>query len=596
MDQGRRDMSRSWRTLTTVLGDDPPGSESGQSIVILAAVFMVLLAALALAVDAGFAFVRSSQFSAAIDAAALAGVVDLEPAGSDTLAADGRAEQFLAANGWSPESFSNFVSARSMTDLGIPNYTLTVTWPVELYFARVIGFDHFPLSHSATAAYAIQGEMFTTTAAERGHLRRAIQYVYGPEACTEQGDPVAPLESTVGSPNPHLGRYQARYRYRITASEEYYATTNVLRVELFDPDSYNSRGNSDTVTHSVADGRGATTLDCGGSTGGMGDRCIIYTGENLFATNQNPYWIQRVDETWTPDCRPDYGNQYGNTVTRFELFYLDQDGERRELATYTVDNNRDHLHSDLKWVSPGAPGSPVPSDLGSFEVNLSAIRPSETGLRTLEMDVSVLAGSAKNGWDLWAGPPMGYFVGQGYPALSSDANERNLQLANNPAAYNVRGISVYALGRMPLSNFVNGTEVWLPLAPVEPVLGGSSMYVTVFDFADAEEQDPLNPSPPVSPPPVLNFTIDTVATIDFSIYARIVESPTGGHSGQADDPHQVTCNNSLDCNNRWATPQVAFGIPDVFFFGGTLQAGYDPRGDDHVWSLSLASGRPFLTR
>ncbi len=80
------------------------GLESGQSIVLLALMFVILLLFVALAVDVGFAFVRSSQFSAAVDSAALAGVVDLDPSTNDTAAADIRAEQFLAANGWSVDT------------------------------------------------------------------------------------------------------------------------------------------------------------------------------------------------------------------------------------------------------------------------------------------------------------------------------------------------------------------------------------------------------------------------------------------------------------------------------------------------------------
>ncbi|MDX1614535.1 MAG: pilus assembly protein TadG-related protein, partial [Candidatus Promineifilaceae bacterium] len=285
--------------------DRLPG-ESGQSIVLVALAFVGLLGAVALAIDVGLAFVRSAQFTAAVDAASLAAVVDMDPQATDTAAADVRAEQFLGANGWPVETLSDMRSARSLDALGIPNYTLTVTWPVEFYFARVLGFESTELTRSATAAHYSQAEMLTTSAAESGHVRKASQFIYGPEACTFLGDPIVPEQSTVGVPNPNHGLYEEVYRYRISVTEAY-TLADRLRIELFDPDSYNNRGNSALVVHSSAVERADETMDCSTTTAGMGDRCVLATGESLAAVNQNPIWLQRVDENWKPDCTRDAG-------------------------------------------------------------------------------------------------------------------------------------------------------------------------------------------------------------------------------------------------------------------------------------------------
>jgi Flp pilus assembly protein TadG len=70
-------------------------TEAGQSMVILALVLIGLLAFAGIAVDVGFAFVRSAQFAAAVDSATLAGVVDLNPLSEvDTSEADIRAGNF----------------------------------------------------------------------------------------------------------------------------------------------------------------------------------------------------------------------------------------------------------------------------------------------------------------------------------------------------------------------------------------------------------------------------------------------------------------------------------------------------------------------
>jgi len=316
----------------------------------------------------------------------------------------------------------------------------------------------------------------------------------------------------------------------------------------------------------------------------MGDRCVISTGESTYAINQNPFWFQRVDVTWNPDCTHNSNEQYGDTVTNFELYYYDDSDDKQAIASYTVDNARDYLNTDLKWVTPGAPGSLVPADSGSFEVDLSTIPADPTGVRTIQMDVTAASGSSKNVWDIWAGPPPGYFIAMGVPPLNPDVNVRNLQLANSPAAYDVDGISVYALGRMPMTHFIDNTEIRLPLAPIESELGGGAIYATLFDYDTSV------------PPPDVYFTIDTVAHSDFKMYSTVVDSPTTGHTGKPDDPLQTTCNNSTNCNSSWMLPQMAMGIPDVFFSGGKLEANYTPTRDDHVWSILITAGRPYLTR
>ncbi len=102
----------------------------------------------------------------------------------------------------------------------------------------------------------------------------------------------------------------------------------------------------------------------------MGDSCVVPTGESIYAVNQNPFWLQRVDENWNEDCTRNAGDQFGQVVSTYELYYIDDSGNRHDIASYTVDNVRDYTNSDLRWVSPGAPGSPVPANSGSFEIDL----------------------------------------------------------------------------------------------------------------------------------------------------------------------------------------------------------------------------------
>ena len=335
-----------------------PG-ESGQGLVLFALIMVVLLAFIALAVDVGLAFVRASQFSAAIDAAALAGTIDLDPNTTTTYQADIRAEQFLGANGWPTPTLTSMASSRSHTQFGLPTYSLTATWPVDFYFARAIGLTQYSVTRRATAAYYAQAEILTPTAAERGHVRMASQFVFGPDGCSTHGDPVSTRLSTPVDTNGYHPMFNGEYVYRIVVDQNYVAS-NFIRVELFDPDSYNNQEDSASIQHSLSDGRPNSDLDCQGNTAGAGDRCIIETGESVNAVNQNPFWLQRVDVNWGDQCQLLGQDGFGDVITTYELFYFNDAGERKELATYTVDNARDYLYTDLKWISPGAPGSQHP--------------------------------------------------------------------------------------------------------------------------------------------------------------------------------------------------------------------------------------------
>lgn len=556
-----------------------PTIESGQGLVLFALVLVVMLAVVALAVDVGLAFVRSAQFSAAVDAAALAGTIDLDPETNDTYGADIRATQFLGANGWPSATLTSMTSSRSHTGLGIPNYTLTATWPVDFYFARVIGLNDYSVTRRANAAYFAQGEMLIPSAAANGHVRLASQYIYGPEGCSEQGDPVSTRLKTRDQVNRYQPLFDGEFLYRIVVDNDYVAS-NLLRIELMDPDSYNNRGDSTLVNHSISDGRPAQNLSCQGDTSGPGDRCIIRTGEDLAALNQNPFWMQRIDVNWTTGCSPVPQDAFGPVTTHYELYRFEEDGQRQVLASYTVDNPRDFLYTDMQWVAPGAPGSQVPADKGSFEVDLSSISADESGRRTFELAVSTSSGAGKNGWDLWAGPPSGYYTSQGIPPLVADANQRNLQLANNPVAYVVPGVSVYAIGRMPLTHYVKNDPVNVRLAPIDSTMGGGVAYASTYD-ADTVRN--------------LEFTIDTVSANDFRMHSTVVNTPSQGRPGTSADPLQATCDGGTDCNGSWMLPQYPMRVPEVFFAGGTLEAIYVPGGDDFIWSVGFTTGRPFLT-
>jgi len=293
--------------------------------------------------------------------------------------------------------------------------------------------------------------------------------VFGQNICTTFGDPYSPLNSP-WEPGP----YTYHYRIRIPADYAY----DVVRVELFDPDSINA-DNPGTLTISrtlaaVATGLPVTTtVSCSTS---QRDNCVMDTGELqlvisdvLTLEDVNPYYFWRVDEnrgSGTPPgngfcAEPSVYTPGYNTRTLFELLYFAQEPDgsvsRQDMAYYTgqvgdgARDTGDH-DTDRRWVSPGAAQSfdqpvfvPVdPGSPGDFEVDLTTETPGimvdpVTGDRFLYLDVTGQDGASENSFDIWAGPPV-------YTAtVPSDVNARNLQALNGRGGHSARGVEVTAL-------------------------------------------------------------------------------------------------------------------------------------------------------
>ncbi|HFE66587.1 MAG TPA: hypothetical protein ENJ93_04925, partial [Chloroflexi bacterium] len=242
--------------------------ETGQSIVLIALALVGIIAFAGLAIDVGFIFARGSQLQAAVDSAALAGVVELTADINASLpAARTKSGQFLNANGMPisvTESLNNpgYVTAY-IDDLNITNYSVTATWPVETFFLKAIGFQNrVNLTRSATAAIFSLADIYASRRVEDGVLATSNQGIFGPNICVDYGDPFSPLNSP-WEPGPYT------YSYRIYLPPDY--PSDILRVELFDPDSINQATNTHVVLRSDAainqGGLAPTTnKQCGGNS------------------------------------------------------------------------------------------------------------------------------------------------------------------------------------------------------------------------------------------------------------------------------------------------------------------------------------------
>ncbi|MBX3055274.1 MAG: hypothetical protein KF770_02275 [Anaerolineae bacterium] len=606
--------------------------QAGQSIVLIALALVGIVAFMGIALDVGFIFMRGSQLQAAIDSAALAGINELSGwspnnDGNQALEAAARTKsaQFLNANGMPLSVTLSLNETQNLhveqSGLGVTSYAITGTWPVETFFLKVIGFRApINLSRSATSAVFSLANVYTSRHIENGIINTSSQGIFGPNICTDYGDPYSPFNSQ-WAPGP----YTYKYRIMIPPDYEQRAGTSILRVEILDPDSINVNASGPfNYTRSQAAqnaGLGATGSGMCQATNNRKNPCLVNTGELALYDNGtlplaaiNPFWFIRMDEnrgSATPgQCnQPQSYTATYNTETLYELYYFQQQAGgaviRNNLASYTgqvgdgVRDTGDHK-TDMQWVTPGAeqssdyyniPGATaVPADNGSFEINLSSSVPgivveAGSGIRYLNLDVTTTSGSSENGFELWAGPPS-YIA-----TVPGAVNARNLHVLNNPGSHSSKGVAIFASGILPLnSNYQFPVDI--PLIYVGPEMAGRNVNVSLFDLDQA--------------PTTVTFFFDSIAESDWSMVF--------GQGGTDPDGQVRTCLPGHGCSsNNWVTPSYKITIPGgniancdygnpqndpdcVPFYGGRLTArataGYQ---DTYVWRITV-DGLPYLEK
>ncbi|MBK9055303.1 MAG: hypothetical protein IPL78_31715 [Chloroflexi bacterium] len=513
------------------------------------------------------------------------------------------------------------------------------------------------LSHTATASPSLADTPPDGTAIilnanhnQTARLTYENEAVFGPQCVTGNGDPFSPVNSVFRPPNyytnPQYSSDYYSYRYRIDIPADY--SYDVVRVELFDPDSYNhSPGLVDfdtttyVISHSIPYGNPPThTAQCLTYERYRYESCIFNTGES---SSLNPLWFVRVDEIRTGNgsgtsCGAPQGNAYNNghpTQTAFDLYYYGQTitntTQMIPLANYMgrMDNAHD---TDLRWVSPvGAQSYDqpmfVPANSGTFEVNLSTIPDivvdPTSGTRSLYLDVTTLAGASENGFEIWAGPPV-YTGAQGtisngcftntpgqIAGVPSQVNKRNLHIVNcGSSSQQSAGVMVNALDYAPTNANTGSSGVVMPLTYLGPEYAGQSIYVTMFD-SDAGSR-----------PPVV-FYFDTLA---FNLLNPLPAPPANPVNASLTDYYRAfAVNNTLtvdpdlepgqtrncypgNCQNYWVTPSYRIDIPTLSpdcvdmqttpllctpFYGGTLMVRYNPGvHDTYAWHVDVPEVAP----
>ena len=504
------------------------------------------------------------------------------------------------------------VSAATTTNSAMPPIDsveimgpMTVTVESTMLFTAVV--------QPPTATQPITADIYINRAmtdqTQDGLINTSHQSVFGPARCTASGDPYSNFSSPFRPPGYPPGAYT--YRYRILVPANY--PDNMLRVELFDPDTYNESTNSATITHTnyaISQGLPITaTKTCTSSA--RQNPCLIATGEETLVTatvtidDVNIFWFMRVDENRTPGCGSTTSyNPSHNTTTIYELFYNQKhaNGTIQEvhLATYTgrPDNNHD---TDLHWVSPGAPpsfdypGPPigVPVDAGSpksFQLNLDTDVPNivtepGTGNRHIYLNVSTIGGSSENGFEIWAGPD------NYYNSVPSDANERNVHVLDSPGSHSSGGAQIFSIGYLP-QNSNTDNRVNIPLTVIGPEYAGETIHISLFD-SDTGTNPPItfffdtlafNPGPPATGDWFLEFGVGPIDPDGVPVSSRCDLSSGGCNNQWIDPAYQITVpGNTENCD--YSNPTAADCTP---FYGGRLFASYDGGlYDTYGWEVKI---------
>lgn len=387
---------RGVRTATQFVVRQLTAMPRGQAIVIIAMAMMGLLAAVGLAVDGAIVVTQRADLRRATDAAALAGVVELEPPG--TLGdADAKAQAAMSGNGVIVNNTTDSPQACAGTDqcmigsvpaseqLGAYRYRVETSKPVNLTFMSLLGISTARVQAEATAEYFPQADLFASTTQESGVIKTSSQSIFGPRGCTDHGDPYTPFRDYGREEafNNWWDLLQGTYHYRIRVPRNFVDNYDTVRVEILDPDGYNRSDEIETVTHELPPLPAAPlqeNIDTDDVCGARRDTCVFATDAGSLSGGFDPnndFWFHRMDEIRGNTNPGQCGNPASNywpgeanyeTSIRFELFYyaVQADGSvlRNDIAQYTSPvstdngggayNTPDPHCTDLQWVSPGA--------------------------------------------------------------------------------------------------------------------------------------------------------------------------------------------------------------------------------------------------
>jgi Flp pilus assembly protein TadG len=421
--------TRSWSGISATPWKFPAPqrrSDRGAIAVYLALGMMFFMGVAALSVDMGHLYTSKARAQRAADSAALAGAYQL--ANRADWYANTAARNYAATNGYdATKTGTTIVTTPNWK--GHPNwYNVSVSRQEPLFFARIFGRSTQLVNASATAQYLVK-VVIPIDPLYYGLKNGPVTYsVFGPDGLRSNGDKYSPkLLSDKRTTNPY---YDGKgYDFSISIPDNYYALnqTNLVQIELFDPDCYNKGNNPNVGADRVDEYRPAN-----GSSGS--------TAADATTTQYSIIWDK--------DGNPNNPDPSSHQIIAHKSFGND-------------------AYSDMQWNTPpgftfaGADRSLYPT--GTFRLNVTTIK-----------------GSSKNGFNLRAGPPH-VVDSNGNARISEQVWHDTMSGATGTSkAGRVNGTSIGAVGNLPMNFNMDGVAQIL-LGYVPATAAGGKFLVSNFD-------------------------------------------------------------------------------------------------------------------
>jgi len=308
---------------------------------------IIMLASLSLVVDFGNAYLNKAEMQKAADAASLAAVRELPY----TNIAQSVSYNYASFNGFAHGIDS--VSVYSYPhDINSNWYVVEIHKDVKHILAPIIGFDSLAISVKSVSEFNAYIPINISGDGEYGANGTMTLSMFGPYGYYSYGDAFSPRWLNNGDKNP---TYRADgYDFILDVPDNYYQIngTNAVKLEIFDPDTWNNGGDNAYPGLRIDEIRYAPSYP-----------------------HPQPSNIRNTTEytLFAPDSTP---NDYSDDVQIAKAIYGPE-------VSWT----------DMKWVSPDG-----------FEFSTS-----DFGTGKYRINIKATDGSSENGFNLRAGPPSGDF-------------------------------------------------------------------------------------------------------------------------------------------------------------------------------------------
>jgi hypothetical protein len=358
--------------------------DQGSTLIWACILISVLLGFSSLVIDVGFINHLKAEMQKTADAAALAGAKQL-PNETQALAF---AEDMCERNNYEKNVDGVTITCTRNPD-GVHSgwYQVQLSKPIDYFFAPLLGYPNGVVSVHATASYISPLPLDINGGGQYGVNGIQTLSVFGPYGYYTYGDCFSTRWKDNGTDNPQYN--DGGYNFALEVPGNYAAIngTNQMKVEIFDPDTWNVGNAPDAGPGKMDEIRPAP----GGG-------------------------------------HPQPSSNY--TTTRFQLYAPDDTPKDLEddvliaTATYTPASHS----TDMQWVTPSG-----------FQVNLST-----WGTGRYRINAKTLDGSSENGFNLRAGPPRA----TGVP-FNPNNGTKITATGNLPMNFNTSGTVTIDLGWVP---------------------------------------------------------------------------------------------------------------------------------------------------